>query len=326
MENPMPIAVHSYAKINLGLKIGPRRADGFHDLRTMYTTIALSEPLQVEVSKGSGIEIRCDDRRVPRDATNTCYRAAEKVLEGLQTQAKVTISIEKKLPVQGGLGAASGNAVATIFALEKALKQRLAAQKRAKIASEIGSDLNLFLYGGLVLGTGRGEEVWPLPDLPSLPLVIVTPEVGVSTPKAFADWDSLTGAEPSATMNEFSDAVYAWLGAKHSPQDLNPASGVPALSGDRAETLLLDLVRTGISNDFERVVFPEIPALREVKCALEREGAAYASLSGSGSTLYGLFRTTSAAERAAERLRAAGMKAIATRTLPRDEYWRGMFV
>jgi 4-diphosphocytidyl-2-C-methyl-D-erythritol kinase len=325
MENSMLISVHSYAKINLGLKIGPRRADGFHDLRTMYTTIALSEPLRIEVTEGSGIEIICDDPRVPRDSTNTCYRAAEEVLQSLQIQSKVTISIEKKLPVQGGLGAASGNAVATIFALEKAVNKSLAAQARAKIAATIGSDLNLFLYGGLVVGTGRGEEVWPLPDLPSLPLVIVIPEVGVSTPKAFADWDALTAPLGSATMNEFSDAVYAWLGVKYSPQDLNPASGVPAFGGDRAETLLLDLVRTGISNDFERVVFPEIPALREVKCALEREGAAYASLSGSGSTLYGLFRTTAEAEQAAERLNASGMRAIATRTLPRDEYWRGMF-
>ena len=315
------ISVRSYAKINIGLKIGSRRADGFHDLRTVYTTIGLNERLQVDVSKGTGVEIRCDDPRVPGDASNTCYRAAELVLKELKTQARVTISIEKKLPVQGGLGAASGNAMATIFALARALSQPLSAQKRAQIASEIGSDLNLFLYGGLVLGTGRGEEVWPLPDLPSIPLVIVTPEVGVSTPKAFATWDSLTGHDPSATINEFSHSVYEWLGAQYS----TVVSGVPASGGDRVEALLLDLVRTGISNDFERVVFPEIPALREVKCALEREGAAYASLSGSGSTLYGLFRTTAEAEQAAERLNASGMRAIATRTLPRDEYWRGMF-
>jgi 4-diphosphocytidyl-2-C-methyl-D-erythritol kinase len=315
------VSVRSYAKINIGLKIGSRRADGFHDLRTVYTTIGLNERLQVDVSKGTGVEIRCDDPRVPGDASNTCYRAAELVLKELKTQAKVTISIEKKLPVQGGLGAASGNAMATIFALARALSQPLSPQKRAQIASEIGSDLNLFLYGGLVLGTGRGEEVWPLPDLPSIPLVIVTPEVGVSTPKAFAAWDSLTSHGASATMNEFSHSVYEWLGVQYS----TIVSGVPASGGDRVEALLLDLVRTGISNDFERVVFPEIPALREVKCALEREGALYASLSGSGSTLYGMFRTTEEAERAASRLSDAGMRAVATRTLPREEYWQGMW-
>ena len=326
----MAIRVRSYAKINIGLRIGPRRGDGFHDLRTMYTTLDLHEPLTVEVEDGDGIEIRCDDPRVPCDASNTCYKAAEGVQRALGIRRKVLISIEKRLPVQGGLGAASGNAVATILALEKALGRELEPRQRWEIASKIGSDLNLFLYGGLTLGTGRGEEVWPLPDLPSIPVVIVTPEVGVSTPAAFKAWDALspqqpkvgvagdptlTHAEGSATISEFNHLVYEWLSA----------SGVPAVGGDRAETLLLELVRTGISNDFERVVFQEIPVLREVKHALEREGAAYASLSGSGSTLYGLFRTPGEASSAVAKLNAAGMKAIVTRTLPREEYWREMF-
>ena len=319
----MAISVRSYAKINIGLRIGGRRGDGFHELRTLYTTLDLSEGLRVEVVDGEGIEVHCSDPRVPCDASNTAYRAAQLVMAEWppEKRRKVLITIEKTLPIQGGLGAASGNAVATILALMRELKTAISPQNLAKMCSKIGSDLNLFLYGGLVLGTGRGEEVWPLPDLPSLPLVIVTPEVGVSTPKAFADWDALTHEPSSSTINEFSHAVYEWLGAGF-PTDL---SGVPAMSGDRAETLLLDLVRTGISNDFERVVFPEIPALREVKRALEREGACYASLSGSGSSLYGLFRTPEESSSAAARLNDDGMRAIATRTLPRDEYWRGMF-
>lgn len=318
----MATTLRSYAKINLGLRIGAARADGFHDLRTLYTTVDLYDRISVSAAEagGTSIEIACADERVPCDATNTCYKAAEKVLQALGLTAKVGIEIEKRLPVQGGLGAGSSNAVATMFGLERALGRELPGRERAGIAAEIGSDLNLFLYGGLTLGTGRGEEVWPLPDLPSIPVVIVTPEVGVSTPKAFQAWDSLPPGQGSATMNEFNRLVYEWLGGSSTA-----VSGVPALGGDRAETLLLDLVRTGISNDFERVVFPEIPALREVKCALEREGAAYASLSGSGSTLYGLFRTEAEGYRAAERLTAQGMRAVATRTLPRIEYWQGMF-
>lgn len=318
----MRATAKSYAKINLGLAIGARRADGFHHLRTLYTTIDLHDLVTVAIDRqGSGIQIHCSDPRVPCDPTNTCYKGAEAVLHALHTQAQVTITIDKHLPVQGGLGAASSNAVATIFAMERSLHQALPAQVRAKIASTIGSDLNLFLYGGLTLGTGRGEEVWPLPDLPPIPLVVVIPEIGVSTPKAFEDWDSLTLRSGSSTISEFNHRVYEWLNGTFS----TVVSGVPAVRGDRAETLLLDLVRTGISNDFERVVFSEIPELREVKCALEREGAVYASLSGSGSSLYGLFRTEDEAEAAAERLKAAGMRAIATRTLPRDEYWSGMF-
>ena len=115
--------------------------------------------------------------------------------------------------------------------------------------------------------------------------------------------------------------MWPWKGVKE-----GPTSGVPALGGDRAETPLLDLVRTGIENDFERVVFPEYPELREVKSVLQREGARFASLSGSGSTLYGLFDSASGAEAAAERMRAAGHAAVATRTVTRAEYWNRLFV
>ena len=103
-----------------------------------------------------------------------------------------------------------------------------------------------------------------------------------------------------------------------------PASGVPAVGGDRAETLLLDLVRAGIENDFERVVFPEYPELREVKRVLQREGARFASLSGSGSTLYGVFASGEEAQAAAGRMSAAGYVAVATTTLTRDEYWKSV--
>ena len=100
-----------------------------------------------------------------------------------------SIDIEKRLPVQGGLGGASANAVATLLGLERVLKRSLAAAERLRIAAEVGSDLPLFLVGGTVLGVGRGEQVYPLEDLPATACVVVTPEVGVSTPKAFAEWD-----------------------------------------------------------------------------------------------------------------------------------------
>jgi 4-diphosphocytidyl-2-C-methyl-D-erythritol kinase len=316
------ISVPSFAKINLGLKIGPARPDGFHELRTVYQTLALHDVVRVEVQSGSGIEIRCSDPRVPRDESNTCYKIAERVMQTTRAQGKVVIEIEKHLPVQGGMGAASSNGVATMLGLERALGKNLSAADRLRIAAEVGSDLPLFLIGGTVLGVGRGEEVYPLPDLPALPVVVVTPPIGVSTPKAFARWDeraaTLTSAAGASTISVLGQQISAWL-SEGFPQAM-PASGVPAFGGDRAETLLLDLVRAGIANDFEHVVFPEYPDLREVKQALEREGARYASLSGSGSTLYGLFVNRQDAESAAERMSAAGHAAVATTTLTRDEY------
>ncbi len=192
----MTVAVRSFAKINLGLYIGAARAVGYHDLRTVYQTIALHDVIRVRVGRGSGIEIRCEDPRVPLDSSNTCFRIAERVLDELDAESKVIIEIEKRLPVQGGLGAASSNAVATMIALEQALKKKMPAASRLQIAADVGSDLPLFVVGGTALGVGRGEEVYPLPDFPSLPIVVVTPEVGVSTPQAFADWDGLYGDSP----------------------------------------------------------------------------------------------------------------------------------
>jgi 4-diphosphocytidyl-2-C-methyl-D-erythritol kinase len=252
------------------------------------------------------------------------------------------------LPVQGGLGAASSNAVATMIALERALRKSLPGAVRLRIAAEVGSDLPLFLVGGTVLGVGRGEEVYPLPDLAATAMVVVTPEIGVSTPRAFAEWDALMqpqepgelrsartgeGARPSTSRKSdqlthlaasdrlltVGDVLSAWLTD-------TPNTGAPAKGGSRAGSLLLDLVRTGIENDFERVVFPKHPELRDMKRALERAGARYASLSGSGSTLYGLFGSQAGAAKAVKRLRKQGLKAVATTMLTRRQYWQKFLV
>jgi 4-diphosphocytidyl-2-C-methyl-D-erythritol kinase len=321
----MPVSVRSFAKINLGLAIGAKRDDGFHELRTIYQTIALHDVIRVDVSRGSGIEIRCKDASVPSDESNTCWRIAERVMRSLKQRGKVVITIEKNLPVQGGVGGGSSNAVATLFALERVLRMDLPPRERLRIAAEVGSDLPLFLVGGMVLGCGRGEEVYPLPDLPSIACVIATPEIGVSTPEAFRRWDELRSQEgkltpqaSSTTIEEFSRSAFEWLSGT--------LSGVPAVSGDRAETLLLDLVRAGIENDFERVVFPVHPELREVKRLLERNNSSYASLSGSGATLYGLYMKPEQAEEAAVELRKAGTSAKATVTLGRGLYLEQRFV
>jgi len=257
---------------------------------------------------------------VPTDESNTCFRIAELAVQALGVKGRVVIEIEKRLPVQGGLGGASANAVSALLGLERAAKKSLPATERLRIAADVGSDLPLFLVGGTVLGVGRGEQVYPLPDLPGTACVVLTPEVGVSTPKAFAEWDrsqKLTLPAPSDRMLEFGLAVSAWLSARF-------YSGAPRRRG-RAENPLLDFVRAGIDNDFERVVFPEYPELCEGKRALVRAGAKYASLSGSGSALYGLFDSPEAARRAAERLRKQGWTTDVTVTLGRWRYWRRIF-
>ena len=206
-----------------------------------------------------------------------------------------------------------------------------------------------------MLGVGRGEEVFPMPDLPAIATIIVTPRVAVSTPEAFRAWDrdqaagdeseeegrtrtgrparssdqgKLTAGQSSDRISMFSRSVCEWLNGHLFLAPELGAAGVPCGRGknpdrgDRAEALLLDLVRAGIENDFERVVFPEHPELREAKRVLEREGALYASLSGSGSTLYGLYESAEDAGAAAERISAAGYVATRTSSVSRAEYWK----
>jgi 4-diphosphocytidyl-2-C-methyl-D-erythritol kinase len=352
----MTISVRAFAKINLGLHIGALRQDGFHELLTVYQTIGLHDVIRLSLGRGSGIEIRCADPRVPKDESNTCYRIVEKAMQALNAKGRVVIDIGKRLPVQGGLGGASANAVAALLGLERVLKKALRVQERLRIAAEVGSDLPLFLVGGTVLGVGRGEQVYPLDDLAATACVVVTPEVGVSTPKAFAEWDRLRAEEPRGLKPTLSQEVDAAL--KRRSSTVSQASVVSASSGEltlagasdrmvelgrglsawlsesysgapfgrgRAENPLLELVRAGIKNDFEEVVFPEYPELSEGKSALERAGAKYASLSGSGSTLYGLFASKAVAGAAVIRLRRQGWAAQATVTLTRDQYWRRIF-
>jgi 4-diphosphocytidyl-2-C-methyl-D-erythritol kinase len=345
----MTVSVRSFAKINLGLRIGARREDGFHELLTVYQTIGLHDVVRVSLGRGSGIEIRCADPRVPKDESNTCYRIVEKAMRALRAKGRVIVEIEKRLPVQGGLGGASANAVAALLGLERALKKSLAAVERLRMAAEVGSDLTLFLVGGTVLGVGRGEQVYPLEDLPATACVVVTPEVGVSTSKAFAEWDQmgkagglrpagqpraavptdpesskLTMAGASDRMTELGRGLSAWLSESCSGAPRQIRRIVKPRRG-RAENPLLELVRAGIKNDFEQVVFPEYPEVSEGKSALERVGANYASLSGSGSALYGLFASKEAARAAQATLRKQGWAAQATVTLTRREYWRRIF-
>jgi 4-diphosphocytidyl-2-C-methyl-D-erythritol kinase len=326
----MSTKVRSHTKVNLGLNIGPLRGDKFHQLTTVYQTLALHEPVTVEARPAAQTQITLTSNhpRVPTDAGNTAWRMVERALQSMGLTAEVHIHIDKQLPVQGGLGAGSANAVAALVALEAELGVRVTAPERIRIASEVGSDIPLFLLGGAVIGVGRGEEVFPLPDFAPTPCVVALPEIGVSTPQAYRDWDtltqSLTPAALSDTMNKLSRSVAVAFGEP-------PSSGVFSQREDRPENPLLALVRTGIENDFERVVFPQYPVLGEIKRILAgsvgtEEAAIHAGLSGSGSALFGLYRTEAAATAACARLEQNGIASLVTSTLPRSDYWRTMLV
>jgi 4-diphosphocytidyl-2-C-methyl-D-erythritol kinase len=350
----MPTTVRSHAKINLGLGIGAPRADGFHALATVYQTLELHDVVTVSAERANATTLRLtsNDRRVPTDARNTAWKMVELALKALEINAEVEIHVEKRLPVQGGLGAGSANAVAALVGLEEEVGSRdegVGSRKaegqwgarRLEIAAEVGSDVPLFLIGGTVLGLDRGQQVYPLPDIEAVWCVVATPGVGVSTPQAFRDWDALCAAEgltaaaSTDKLNEMSRAyASAFAGAIPGGGQGDGSSGVLSAGEDLAGPQESALVRTGISswiqNDFERVVFPQHPSLREIKRLLAASGtpeaAIHASLSGSGSALFGLYLTRGDAEAAQVRLKAAGVESALTRTLPRSAYWGGMLV
>lgn len=362
----MSTAVRSHAKINLGLGIGAPRPDGFHALSTVYQTLELFDVVTVTAKRApiTSISLHTGDKRVPTDSRNTAWKMVALALEALALNATVEIHIEKRLPVQGGLGAGSANAVAALIGLEvelgiettgrepdgvvAGLEQTTALgspARRLKLAAEVGSDVPLFLIGGAVLGLDRGQEVYPLPDFEPVWCVVATPVVGVSTPQAFRDWDALcateglTGRASADKLSELSRAyASAFAGAIPGGRQGVGSSGVlPKLQIDREDLAGPQesaLVRTGISswiqNDFERVVFPQHPSLGEIKRILAAsdtpEAALHASLSGSGSALFGLYLTRNAADAARERLKATGVESLLTRTLPRSEYWSKMLL
>jgi 4-diphosphocytidyl-2-C-methyl-D-erythritol kinase len=189
----MATRVRSHAKVNLGLAIGPVRGDGFHGLATVYQTLALFDVVTVEARKpmsqkrdmghpgshpGSRITLTTNHAQVPVDGRNTAWKMVERALARMGVAAEVTIHIEKELPVEGGMGAGSANAAAALLGLERELGVELPEAERLEVAAEVGSDVPLFLVGGAVLGLGRGERVWAMPDLPAMPCVVALPGGG----------------------------------------------------------------------------------------------------------------------------------------------------
>jgi 4-diphosphocytidyl-2-C-methyl-D-erythritol kinase len=343
----MPTQVRSHAKINLGLFLGPPRQDGFHALATVYQTLEMLDLVTVTARKAleTTLRISSNDPRVPTDERNTAYKMISLALERSGVAAAVEVYIDKRLPVQGGLGAGSGNAVAALVGLDAELGTQFRSlfTRKLEIPAKVGSDVPLFLIGGTVLGVDRGQEVYPLADIEPTWCVVAVPEIGVSTPQAFRDWDALCAAEGltqeagTARLEKLSrDYASAFRGEIPEGGFGRGSSGVFSLGEDLAGPEGSALVRTGImswiENDFERVLFPQHPSLAEIKRLLwapgTPEAAIFASLSGSGSALFGLYLTRGDAEAAVDRIgnkvRDLEVRSTITRTLPRSEYWDQM--
>jgi 4-diphosphocytidyl-2-C-methyl-D-erythritol kinase len=287
----------SFAKVNLGLEVLGRRPDGYHDLRTIFQAIDLHD--DIELRSAPGLSVRCDHPGVPADETNLAHRAAAALREAAGTSRGVAIAITKRIPVAGGMGGGSSNAAAVLIGLDRMWRLGLGRPGLHPIAARLGADVPFFLLGGTALGLGRGDEVYAvLPQLRAH-VVVVDPGRPISTAAVFRRLDA--GLTPPGNANKIFRFVSSQL------EGLEDAFPI-------------------LSNDLERAALDEDPALaaqvRDIRGILIREGAVFASLSGSGGTYFGVFPGSAPARRASSALEKAGFRAVRGRTLSLDRYRR----
>jgi 4-diphosphocytidyl-2-C-methyl-D-erythritol kinase len=278
------LTLKAHAKLNLDLRVGSRRADGYHELRTIFQTIALHDTLVIESTR-KPVAVAGDASAMPLGEDNLAWKAAAALWHamgrtGLPMGARITI--RKRIPAQAGLGGGSSDAAATLAGLNRLWREPVAPHALVSLAATLGADVPFFLVGGSALGLGRGDEIYPLIDLPSRDVVIVRPSFGISTRDA-----------------------YAWLADARSTGSANV---VPLVAERSSE---------GFANDFERVVEARHPEIQEIRQRLMRLGAKAARMSGSGSAVFGVFDTPGRARRAEAQLHRPEWTVIRTRTIRR---------
>ena len=289
------VRVSAYAKINLSLRVLGVRPDGYHELRTMFQSIALHDTLTARVRRGP-FALECDDPACPADETNLVWRAAERVwaASGRRgTMRGVEVRLAKRIPLQAGLGGGSSDAAAALRVFGSLW--RVNQPSLRDIAATLGADVPYFLEGGTVLGLDRGDLLYPLLDHPAAWVTLVVPPFGVSTAEAYRWWDEVRG----------SDVGRALSGPASDHQNVGRALSGPAFE-----------------NDLQGPVAAHHPEIARIVSALQKAGAFHAAMSGSGSAVFGLFNRRAAAERATRVLQKKGVRALLTRTVNRAAYQR----
>ena len=293
-KSPARVVGRAHAKVNLDLRVLGTRADGYHELRTVFQTIELHDTITAQEKKGPFV-LRCRTAGIPLDERNLVWRAASALWKALGRPgdpADTAVLLEKSIPMQAGLGGGSADAAAALQVLARLWGGAPVSLLR-EVASTVGSDVPFFLSGGTALGLGRGEEIYPLVDLPRHWIVIVRPPFGVSTVEAYSWYDDDRAAGVREPRSELQILPVPWP--------------------TRAAQMI---------NDLEPPVVRRHPEIAAIKSALREAGASAAAMSGSGSAVFGLFRTRPAAARAVKPLTRMANTVILSHTLSRAEHER----
>jgi 4-diphosphocytidyl-2-C-methyl-D-erythritol kinase len=276
------------AKVNLDLRVLGRRRDGYHDIRTVFQAIDLSDSLTV--APAGELSLISDEPGLACDASNLVMRAARLLQEHGGVREGAAMSLSKRIPIAGGLGGGSSDAAGALLALSELWGLSLPFGDLARLGAKLGADVPFFLHGGTAEGGGRGDRISPLPFVGPIRLLLGIPPFGVSAADAYS-WadDHLTPAEKDVSVNR------SIAGKLPSENDF----------------------RWGV-NDLERGVFERWPGLLAFRDGLLREEASVALMSGSGSTVFGVFDDSGSLQRAAESLAACypGWRLLPARAVP----------
>jgi 4-diphosphocytidyl-2-C-methyl-D-erythritol kinase len=288
--------VPAFAKVNLRLDVLGLRADGYHELRTIFQAISLHDTLVLETKREPGIDLRITGNSQlagEPGQDNLVHRAVDQLAREIGFERGVRAVLTKRIPVGRGLGGGSSDAAAALLGLLRLTGKRIAAARLLEIASGLGADVPFFLHGGCALGIGRGDEIYPLPDAARRHVLVISPhDIAVPTKDAYR-WlsEELTNGDGPTKLMRF--CALCW----------SPQGGA-------------------LSNDFEAAVFPRYPRLAAIKRELLQQGAAEASLAGSGSAVFGVYQHPAKARRAARAFPKD--QVFLCTTLSRAEYRRKM--
>ena len=258
------------AKINLCLHVLGRLANGYHELAMAMQRVDLFDTITISLSKQRGIRVQCSGVELTCDGENIAARAAQLLLAEMKCDIGVEIEIEKKIPVAAGLGGGSSDAATVLLGLSEMLNAGISRSRLQKLGGQLGSDVPFFVFGQPAWATGTGICLEPLPVLPDVTYLLVNPGIAVSTAEVYRSLQLTKGGE---------------------------LANLPRFSVVTKEDLCCAL-----HNDLERVTLNRFPLIAEIKQRLVELGALDALMSGSGSTVFGIYSDYSAAENAAQYL------------------------
>jgi 4-diphosphocytidyl-2-C-methyl-D-erythritol kinase len=292
------LTLPAFAKINWSLRVLSKRADGYHEIDTVFQTIGLHDAISITTTEKNDIVLSCDDRSLSSDERNLVWRAASALQVRCAIRKGARVRLEKRIPVHAGLGGGSSDAAATLIGLTYLWNATITRGELSELAASLGADVSFFLYGGTARGTGTGRDIAPLRDALDKFLLLVKPNANISTSKAY-------------------EAINAAA--------LTTSEGKTILSSSQRSDFSDRLSSAALQNDFEAVAFRLAPEIERAKAALAKAGASAAFLAGSGAAVFGVFDSGDAQERAIQAIELeSGWRVFPCRTVGRSHYRSAM--